>query len=141
MCICAYLSLGLTRWFVVVWFVYRGIFLFQVLSLYCSLLFQSILPLLESDLYEICLACAEGTLHQHLPQFTRDLYTSGVVLASGGYPGGYKKGLPISGIQMFHRFYVIVWLFHLSKKKFQRNLEILQGLLSDFKIINFKLFF
>lgn len=79
-----------------------------ILSLYCSLLFQSILPLLESDLYEICLACAEGTLHQHLPQFTRDLYTSGVVLASGGYPGGYKKGLPISGIQMFHRFYVIV---------------------------------
>lgn len=128
MYICAYISLGLTRWFVVVWFVYRGIFLFQVLSLYCSLLFQSILPLLESDLYEICLACAEGTLHQHLPQFTRDLYTSGVVLASGGYPGGYKKGLPISGIQMFHRFYVIVWLFHLLKKKITEKFRNITGL-------------
>lgn len=114
-----------------------------MLSLYCSLLFQSILPLLESDLYEICLACAEGTLHQHLPQFTRDLYTSGVVLASGGYPGGYKKGLPISGIQMFLiiDFMSLYDYFICRKKKFQRYLEILQGLLSDFKIINFKLFF
>lgn len=93
-----------------------------IFILFLSLLFQSILPLLESDLYEICLACVEGTLHQHLPQFTRDLYTSGVVLASGGYPGGYKKGLPISGIQMFHRFYVIVWLFHLSIKKNYREI-------------------
>jgi phosphoribosylamine-glycine ligase len=60
-------------------------------------LFQSILPLLESDLYEVCLACVEGKLSQNLPQFTHGLYTAGVVLASGGYPGGYKKGLPITG--------------------------------------------
>ena len=60
-------------------------------------IFQSILPLLESDLYEVCLACVEGTLSQHLPQFTPQLYTAGVVLASQGYPGSYKKGLPITG--------------------------------------------
>ncbi|XP_062611208.1 trifunctional purine biosynthetic protein adenosine-3-like, partial [Saccostrea cucullata] len=57
---------------------------------------QSILPLLESDLYEICQACVEGKLTHNLPQFTSDLYTAGVVLASGGYPGVYKKVLPIS---------------------------------------------
>lgn len=99
-----------------------------MLSLYCSLLFQSILPLLDSDLYEICLACAEGTLHQHLPQFTRDLYTSGVVLASGGYPGGYKKGLPISGIQMFHRFLCHCMIISFVEKKNSEKFRNITGL-------------
>lgn len=83
---------------------------------------QSILPLLESDLYEICLACVEGTLHQHLPQFTCDLYTSGVVLASGGYPGGYKKGLPISGIDGVEKMGPRVLVFHAGTTKQEQSI-------------------
>nr|XP_022335416.1 trifunctional purine biosynthetic protein adenosine-3-like isoform X2 [Crassostrea virginica] len=78
---------------------------------------QSILPLLESDLYEVCLACVEGTLSQHLPQFTPQLYTAGVVLASQGYPGSYKKGLPITGIDGVEKLGPRVQVFHAGTKK------------------------
>jgi phosphoribosylamine--glycine ligase/phosphoribosylformylglycinamidine cyclo-ligase len=60
---------------------------------------QVILPLLESDLLEIMLACVEGKLAQVAPSVR---WSGGaalcVVLASGGYPGTYKKGIEISGL-------------------------------------------
>ncbi|XP_056008779.1 trifunctional purine biosynthetic protein adenosine-3-like isoform X3 [Ostrea edulis] len=83
---------------------------------------QSILPLLESDLYEICRACVEGKLSQNLPHFTRDLYTAGVVLASGGYPGGYKKGLPITGIDGVEKLGPRVQVFHAGTTKQEQGI-------------------
>jgi phosphoribosylamine--glycine ligase len=60
---------------------------------------QVILPLLQSDLLEIVLACTEGRLAQLAPQVQwRPGACATVVLASGGYPGHYPKGLPITGI-------------------------------------------
>ena len=59
---------------------------------------QVILPLLESDFAEVMLACVEGTLSEHLPQWAQGACAT-VVLASPGYPGSYPKGLPISGLE------------------------------------------
>ncbi len=58
---------------------------------------QVILPLLESDLAEILIACTEGRLAQTPPRWRAGACAT-VVLASPGYPGDYPKGLPISGL-------------------------------------------
>jgi phosphoribosylamine--glycine ligase len=55
---------------------------------------QSLLPLLESDLVEIMLACIEGRLDQTLVRWSND-HAVCVVLASGGYPGSYPTGKEI----------------------------------------------
>ncbi|KAG0436326.1 hypothetical protein HPB47_018011 [Ixodes persulcatus] len=60
---------------------------------------ESILPLLESDLYETLLACTEGNLPRALPVWKKDTYAVGVVLASGGYPQSYPKGKVITGLE------------------------------------------
>ena len=57
---------------------------------------QAVLPLLDSDLAELALACVEGRLAKTKPAWS-DRSALCVVLASGGYPGKYRKGLPISG--------------------------------------------
>jgi phosphoribosylamine--glycine ligase len=57
---------------------------------------QAVLPLLESDLLEIMRAIEEGWLDTVTPEWT-DAACACVVLASGGYPGDYRKGLPIAG--------------------------------------------
>lgn len=58
---------------------------------------QSVLPLLQSDLYEIFLATADGTLDK-LDIKWSDKKSINVVLASGGYPLSYEKGKLISGL-------------------------------------------
>ena len=58
---------------------------------------QSVLPLLQSDLYEIFLATVDGTLDK-LDVKWSDKKSINVVLASGGYPLAYEKGKLISGL-------------------------------------------
>jgi len=58
---------------------------------------QAILPRLKSDLVEAMLSCINGTLHKIKLDWTGDACV-GVVLASGGYPGSYDTGLPVSGL-------------------------------------------
>jgi phosphoribosylamine--glycine ligase len=58
---------------------------------------ETILPLLESDLLEIALACADGRLEEVEVQWKKGADAC-VVVASGGYPGSYATGLPISGL-------------------------------------------
>ena len=58
---------------------------------------QAILLRLESDLYEALEASVEGRLSDTM--FRWRLGASvGVVAASGGYPGSYRTGFPISGL-------------------------------------------
>ncbi len=59
---------------------------------------QSVLPLLESDLYDIFEAVIDGTLDS-LDIKWSDEKSINVVLASGGYPLSYKKGCVIDGLE------------------------------------------
>lgn len=59
---------------------------------------QVVLPLLESDLVEIMLACVDGTLAGQNIVWS-DGAAVCVVIASGGYPKAYKKGFAIEGLE------------------------------------------
>ncbi len=59
---------------------------------------QTILPLLESDLVPLMLASIDGTLDQQEIRW-RNASAVCVVAASGGYPGDYITGKPISGLE------------------------------------------
>lgn len=59
---------------------------------------EVVLPLLESDIYDIFMAVATGTKPSQTPKWS-DEVTMGVVLASKGYPGSYEKGHVISGLE------------------------------------------
>jgi phosphoribosylamine--glycine ligase len=52
----------------------------------------------EGDLAETLLACAEGRL-KNLKISLSPRAAAAVVLASGGYPGEYRKGIAISGLE------------------------------------------
>ncbi len=55
---------------------------------------QVVLPLLDSDLFEIMLHVADGTLADADVSFAEDAACC-VVIASKGYPKSYEKGFPI----------------------------------------------
>lgn len=59
---------------------------------------QVVLPRLQTDLLEIFLAVAEERLADMTIRWADNAAVC-VVLASGGYPKQYKKGLPISGLE------------------------------------------
>jgi phosphoribosylamine---glycine ligase len=58
---------------------------------------EAILPLLESDLFEIFMACTEQQLGK-IGVHWRPGACATVVLAAPGYPEAYPKGLPITGV-------------------------------------------
>lgn len=58
---------------------------------------QVVLPLLESDLLDLLLACAEARLGQPELRWKPGAAVT-VVLASGGYPGAYQTGKPVEGL-------------------------------------------
>jgi phosphoribosylamine--glycine ligase len=59
---------------------------------------QVLLPRLQTDLIDVMLAVAEGRLASQSVKWADNAAVC-VVLASGGYPGGYDKGKVISGIE------------------------------------------
>lgn len=59
---------------------------------------QVILPRMETDLLDVMIAVADGTLDGHVIEWSRDAAVS-VVLASGGYPGDYATFVPIHGVE------------------------------------------
>lgn len=71
--------------------------------------------LLQGDFYQILLDCAKGKLDPSTVKW-QDEYAVTVVLASGGYPGNYKTGLPISGLDKASKLEDIV-IFHSGTKK------------------------
>ncbi|OQR98674.1 phosphoribosylglycinamide synthetase [Achlya hypogyna] len=58
---------------------------------------EVVLPLLNSDLVEILLACCHGTLDPAMVLW-KDAAAATVVLASEGYPDSYPKGRIITGV-------------------------------------------
>jgi phosphoribosylamine--glycine ligase len=58
---------------------------------------QVTLPLLKTDLVDIMLSVVDNKLEEIKVQWSDDACV-GVVMASGGYPGSYKTGFIISGL-------------------------------------------
>lgn len=58
---------------------------------------EAVLPRLDADLGQVLLACAEGRLGQPEVAWAREACVT-VILASGGYPGEYRAGLPVEGL-------------------------------------------
>lgn len=60
---------------------------------------EVILPLLNTDLYLIMLACVSGTLDTCLVEWKTSISAVGIVMASRGYPSSAEKGQEITGWQ------------------------------------------
>lgn len=59
---------------------------------------QAILPLLKTDLIDLCFASIEDRIDEIKLEW-KDKTSVCVVLVSGGYPGEYQKGFEISGLE------------------------------------------
>lgn len=75
---------------------------------------QSVLPLLDTPLDSLLLACAEQKLDRHPPIKWKEGTAVCVVAASGGYPDAYAKGKVIAGIDTAENKGAIV--FHAGTK-------------------------
>lgn len=73
---------------------------------------QVMLPLLEGDLVDIMLAVLDERLDKMEIKW-RDEACVGVVMASGGYPGSYKTGFPIEGLDKVNEDILV---FHAGTK-------------------------
>jgi phosphoribosylamine--glycine ligase len=73
---------------------------------------QVILPLLKTDLVDILMAVVQGSLDRLKIEWSPEVCV-GVVMASGGYPGSYKTGFPIRGIDSVDKD---VLVFHAGTK-------------------------
>jgi phosphoribosylamine---glycine ligase len=68
---------------------------------------EAVLPRIESDFLGLLHGIATGTLDKYEMKISPD-YSTTVVMVSGGYPGNYEKGFPISlpesveGSEIFH---------------------------------------
>ena len=72
---------------------------------------EVVLPRLQSDLAALLVAAGRGELEGHPPLDVKPEACVGVVLCSGGYPGHYETGKPITGwneaarlpsVELFH---------------------------------------
>jgi len=59
---------------------------------------EAIIPRIKSDFFELIEGVAFGDLDKRSLEIDKRSVTS-VMLVSGGYPGAYKKGLPVSGLE------------------------------------------
>lgn len=76
---------------------------------------QVVLPRLRGDLLPLLEACALGGLEQMAAPAVREDACAGVVMASGGYPGEYRQGLPVTGLDEASRL-PGVEIFHAGTK-------------------------
>ena len=74
---------------------------------------QVILPQMKSDLAKIMLSTIEGNL-KRLKVDWGDQSSVGVVVASRGYPGEYRRGLEINGLDMVDKDILV---FHAGTKR------------------------
>lgn len=59
---------------------------------------QCVIPRLQGDICELFMDCAMGKLHEQGGLQVSGDACATVVIASGGYPGSYRKGVPIRGL-------------------------------------------
>jgi phosphoribosylamine--glycine ligase len=58
---------------------------------------EVVIPRIKSDLLELFIATADGRLNSKQLDIAGDAATT-VMLVSGGYPGTYPKGIPVTGL-------------------------------------------
>ena len=71
---------------------------------------QVILPRLKTDLIDIIESCIDGKLNETNIEWKKEAAVC-VVIASGGYPGAYKKGEAITGIKQAEELQDVI-VFH-----------------------------
>jgi phosphoribosylamine--glycine ligase len=81
---------------------------------------QAVLPLLETPLETLMLACAQQRLAQLPPLTWKPGASACVVIAAEGYPDSYKKGSPVTGIEAAEASGAMV--FHAGTKLKQQQL-------------------
>ncbi len=84
---------------------------------------QVTLPRLKTDIVDIMLAVIDGKLNTVQAEWS-DQACVGVVLASGGYPGNYQTGFPITGLDALDTDVIV---FHAGTKQGSRPGEFLTG--------------
>jgi phosphoribosylamine--glycine ligase len=84
---------------------------------------QAILPRLKTDLVDIMLAVVEGKLNKIDIQWNADPCV-GVVMASGGYPGEYKTGIPITVSEKLDKDVIV---FYAGAKKLDDGRIVTDG--------------
>jgi phosphoribosylamine--glycine ligase len=70
---------------------------------------QAILPLLDTPLIDLMIACVEGNLASLPPTKWQNAVSVCVVIAAGGYPGEYVTDDPITGIAVAENLGTIVY--------------------------------
>jgi phosphoribosylamine--glycine ligase len=86
---------------------------------------QAVLPLLQTDLYALLSAAADGDLGD-VEAVSGPGAACCVIMASGGYPGAYRKGLPISGLEALKRGDGL-YLFHAGTARDDRGRTVTAG--------------
>lgn len=84
---------------------------------------QALLPRLKSDLLDIVWAAVNGRLQAVEVEWSGDASVC-VVLASGGYPGDYRTGLPIGGL---HSVDADVQVFHAGTRRLESGEFVTAG--------------
>ncbi len=94
---------------------------------------QVLLPILKIDFGDLTEAIANGTLDT-IPMAECSLSSLGVVIASKGYPGEYKKGIPVSPIPNIPEKEALV--FHSTTKAGEKD-QVLTGGGRCFTVVGF----
>ncbi|MBN1161103.1 MAG: phosphoribosylamine--glycine ligase [Dehalococcoidales bacterium] len=84
---------------------------------------QVVLPRLKTDLVDIMLAVVENRLDQINIEFDNNACV-GVVMASGGYPGSYKTGFPVNGLDDVDKD---IMVFHAGTRTSPEGLVLTSG--------------
>ena len=82
---------------------------------------QVTLPRLNTDLVDIMLAVIDGNLDKIKVEWSDDACV-GVVIASAGYPGNYKTGIPITGMDKLDKD---IMVFHAGTKSGSEQGQVL----------------
>ena len=81
--------------------------------------------LLDTDLYQIMVDCAKGELDPNKVSWQSG-FAACVIIASGGYPGTYKKDVPISGLDPAEKLDDVV-VFHAGTTKDDKGYKTAGG--------------
>lgn len=83
---------------------------------------ESIMPRITSDLLELLVATGNNQLHEKKIEISEG-YSVAVMLVSGGYPGDYRKGLPVTGVEQVKDSII----FHAGTKQTENGSVITNG--------------